>query len=919
MPKKILSLIDGSYLMFRNYHGMPPLSNDQGEPTGAIFGFINTLRRLISKYQPDHLAVIFDAKGKNFRNDLYADYKANRPPVPDELVRQIAPIHEIIRAMGVPLLIIDNVEADDVIATLATMADKQGLKVFISSSDKDLAQLINDNIYMHNALNSNILDKKGVEEKYGVPPATIADYLALVGDSIDNIPGIPKVGPKTAAKWLQQYQSLQEIIKHADSIKGKVGENLRANVKQLALSRKLVTLKLDVEIPLTLKQLVLGDIDTETLRKAYQRWQFQSWLSELNIHKISDTERGIPRQKPVVAIKATSDQQGPIIATDRKNYQTILTMAELESWLEKLQQSELFALDTETTTLDYMQAKLVGLSLATAAGEAAYIPMVHDYDSAPPQLSRELVLEKLRPLLEDRQKYKLGHHLKYDKNILANHGIDLVGIQHDSMLQSYVLDSTADSRHNMATLARKYLQKDTILYEDIAGKGQKQIPFNQITIDQASPYAAEDADITLQLHQYLWPKLCENKKLQHIYETLEIPLLPVLSQMERNGVVVDADMLEKQSQQLESNMINLEQQIYQLTGKAFNINSPKQLQTILFQDIGLQSRAKTPKGDLSTSESVLQELAYEHELPGLILKHRSLNKLKTTYTDTLPKQINRHSQRVHTSYHQAVASTGRLSSSAPNLQNIPIRTKQGRRIRQAFIAPPEHLLVTADYSQIELRIMAHLSQDDSLLEAFRQQQDVHVRTAAECFGIPLEQVSREQRRAAKAINFGLIYGMSAFGLARQLGIRRNEAKDYIDKYFQRYPSVKNYMETTRQQAYEQGYVETVFGRRLYLSEINSRNAVQRRYAERTAINAPMQGTAADIIKLAMINITAWLNKNHPDTKLIMQVHDELVFEIPIDKTEQLIPEISNIMTNTMELSIPLSVDIGTGNNWDSAH
>lgn len=930
MDNKTFVLVDGSYYMFRAYHGMPELANATGEPTGAIFGVINMLRKLFNEYQPDYLAVVFDAKGKTFRNDLYTDYKAHRPPMPDDLACQIAPIHDIIRALGIPLLIIDDVEADDVIGTLATQASEQGLKTYISSGDKDLAQLVDDHVRLVNTMSNTVLGIEGVVEKYGVPPSSIIDYLALMGDSVDNVPGIPKVGPKTAVKWLAQYQSLEEIVHHADEIKGKVGESLRAHLEQLYLSKELVTLKLDVDLEFKPHELLQSDPDKDALRKAYSHWQFRHWLSELDSSENNNDKQAqtrIRKEPSPTSSKREENLATPAIShkpmlnitsTDKQEYETIFTVEALDRWIGKLEQSDLFSFDTETTSLNYMEAQLVGLSFSTEPGEAAYVPVAHDYEGAPEQLSRELVLEKLRPLLEDVNKAKLGQNLKYDKNILANYGIELKGLQHDSMLQSYVLDSTA-SRHDMDSLALKYLQRITTHYEDVAGKGSKQIPFNQVSIEQAAPYAAEDADITLQLHQNFWPELQRNKKLQHVYENIEIPLISVLSHVERNGVMVDAEMLTQQSHELASRMSEIEQEAHDLAKQTFNISSPKQIQKILYDDMQLPVLAKTPKGQPSTAESVLQELARDYDLPRLILDYRSLNKLKTTYTDKLPGQISSVTGRVHTSYHQAVTATGRLSSSDPNLQNIPIRTEEGRRIRQAFISPPNCMLLAADYSQIELRIMAHLSKDKGLLEAFSNNEDIHRKTAAEVFAIKPDEVSNEQRRAAKAINFGLIYGMSPFGLAKQLGIRRNEAKEYVDRYFAHYPDVKNYMENTREQAREQGYVETVFGRRLYLPEINARNAARRQYAERTAINAPMQGTAADIIKSAMIKIEAWLNKEHPDVKLIMQVHDELVFEVPEEKVDALEPEIRNIMTHSVELSVPLLVDIGTGNNWDAAH
>lgn len=915
--------------MFRAYHGMPDLNNGKGEPTGAIYGVINMVRKLFNAYKPDHLAVIFDAKGKTFRNDLYPDYKAHRPPMPDDLVCQIAPIHDLIHMLGIPLLMIDGVEADDVIGTLATQASQQGLKTFISTGDKDLAQLVDDHITLVNTMNNVILDSDGVVKKYGVLPTAIIDYLALMGDSADNVPGVPKVGPKTAVKWLKEYGSLENIIARAEEIKGKVGENLRANLEQLHLSKELVTLKLDVELEFKPEDLVRTLPDKEALRDAYMHWRFRSWLSELEQSDNNKTPQvriqagRSTKPKPATVIKTTvsyQDNQQKIKpkTIDTQEYETILNLESLDRCLEKLQQSELFAFDIETTSLDYMQAELVGISFSVIAGTGAYVPVAHDYADAPAQLPRTLVLEKLRPLLEDPNQAKLGHNLQYDKNILANYGIDLQGIVHDSMLQSYVINSTA-SRHNMDALAFNYLQRDTTHFEDIAGKGSKQIGFNQVTIENATPYAAEDADVTLQLHQYFWPKLQQNKKLQHVYETLEIPLLTVLSQVERNGVMVDADMLWQQSMEFASCLVELEQQAHDLAQQTFNISSPKQIQKILYEDMQLPVLAKTPKGQPSTAESVLQELATEYALPRLILDYRSLSKLKNTYTDKLPGQINADTGRIHTSYHQAVAATGRLSSSDPNLQNIPIRTEAGRRIRQAFIARRDYLLLAADYSQIELRIMAHLSQDQDLLDAFNRGEDVHRKTAAEVFVTSIDTVSHEQRRTAKVINFGLIYGMSPFGLAKQLGITRREAKDYVDRYFSHYPDVKNYMEITRGQAKEQGFVETVSGRRLYLPEINASNAARRKYAERTAINAPMQGTAADIIKRAMIDIQAYLNKNDPDIRMIMQVHDELVFEIPEHKIETIQAVINNIMVNAAELSVPLLVDIGIGNNWDAAH
>ena len=899
MPKKSLVLVDGSYYLFRAYHAMPGLTNAKNEPTGAIYGVINMLRRLIKDESPDYFAVVFDAKGKSFRHDLYPEYKANRPPAPADLVVQIEPLHEIIRALGVPLLLIDGVEADDVIATLATLAANAGMETLISTGDKDLAQIVDDNIHLINTMNNTRYDRAGVIEKYGVPPERIVDYLTLIGDSSDNVPGIPKVGPKTAVKWLGEHGSLDEIVAVADSFTGKVGEYLRENLGQVPLSKRLVTLKTDVQLAIRPEQLLRTEQDESKLKAHFQRWGFRSWLPEI-----------------------TGEQSAPPAGVRRngapENYATIYTVKQLDRWLDKLAAAGLFSLDTETTGLDYMQAELVGLSFSVKAGEAAYVPLAHDYPGAPKQISRKKALEKLRPLLESEKNKKVGQNLKYDKNMLANYGIELNGIAHDSMLQSYVLNSTG-SRHDMDSLAEKYLGKTTTHYEDIAGKGARQIPFNQAPVDKAAAYAAEDADITLQLHQALWPKLAGDPGLKNLYTQIEMPLLGVIAQMERHGVVIDANMLLKQSSELTKRMQGLEEQAHRLAGQSFNIGSPKQIQSILYDKMQLPVLAKTPKGQPSTAESVLQELAANHELPRLILKHRGLNKLKSGYTDRLPEQVNPATGRIHTSYHQAVTATGRLSSSDPNLQNIPIRTEEGRKIRQAFIASPGDVLLAADYSQIELRIMAHLSADAALLDAFVRGKDIHRATAAEVFAVDINNVSTEQRRAAKAINFGLIYGMSAFGLARQLGIARSAAKQYVDKYFDRYPAVKEYMDSTRAAAKEAGCVETVFKRRLYLPDINSRDAARRQYAERTAINAPMQGTAADIIKRAMIAIDKNLLRANNDIRMIMQVHDELVFEVAESQAAGYEKEIDKLMSGAAELRVPLLVDIGIGKNWDEAH
>jgi DNA polymerase-1 len=902
MSLKSLVLVDGSYYLFRAYHAIKGLTNRNNEPTNAIYGVVNMLRKLLQDYTPDYFAVVFDAKGKSFRNDLYPDYKANRPPMPEDLACQIAPLHEIIRAMGIPLLMIDDVEADDVIGTLAKQAEQRGMITTISTGDKDLAQLVTANIRLINTMSNTLYDPAGVEAKFGVPPERIIDYLTLVGDSVDNIPGVAKVGPKTAIKWLSQYGSLDEILAHADEIKGKVGENLRASSDRIPLMRQLVTLKCDVDINVTPEDLVQSSPDQNLLKARYQQWDFRTWLADLN-------------GNPVPADELLTDTPA---VTSAQKYEAILEQKELDRWIKKLLSADIISLDTETTSLDYMDAEIVGLSFAIASDVAAYVPLNHDYTGAPEQLSCKSVLEQLKPLLEDEDRTKLGQNLKYDMNVLANYNIRLAGIQHDTMLQSYILDSTA-TRHDLDSLAQKYLNVTTIHYEDVAGKGAKQIPFNQVTIEQAAPYAAEDADIAFKLHQILWPKLEKNKNLQALYENMEIPLLPVLSRMERNGVEIDADMLRRQSFTLTERMAEIEQKAHDLAGENFNIASPKQIQTILFEKMDLPILAKTPKGQPSTAESVLQDLAHDYELPRYILEFRGLSKLRSTYTEKLPQQINQRTGRVHTSYHQAVAATGRLSSSDPNLQNIPIKTAEGRRIRQAFIAPAGYKLLAADYSQIELRIMAHLSGDGVLLQAFANGEDIHKTTAAEVFATTLDSVNDEQRRAAKAINFGLIYGMSPFGLAKQLGINHSEARDYVDRYFKRYPEIKIYMEKTRFEAKENGYVETLFKRRLYLPEINSRNAARRQYAERTAINAPMQGTAADIIKRAMISVDKWLCTSPINARMIMQVHDELVFEVPDDRVDEAGNAITKHMITAANLDIPLEVVINSGSNWDEAH
>lgn len=897
-----LILVDGSSYLFRAFHALPALTNSQGQPTGAIVGVVNMLRKLRNDYQPTHFAVVFDAPGKTFRDDLYAEYKANRPPMPDELRMQIERLHEIIRAMGLPLLVIDGVEADDVIGTLARQAAEQGMDVLISTGDKDMAQLVDEHVTLVDTLQDTVLDREGVIAKFSVAPEQIVDYLTLVGDTSDNIPGVPKVGPKTAAKWLQQYGLLDALVVHADEIRGRVGENLRASLDQLPLSKQLATIKCDVELPLAPQDLVPGEPDVVRLRVIYRELEARRLLAVLE-EEVGEKDGGDERPSEVA-------QDYPIITDE----------AVFEDWLQRLEAADLFAFDTETTSLNYMQAEVVGVSFAVAPGEAAYVPLAHNDPDTPQQLDREQVLARLQPLLASGRVWLIGQHIKYDMNVLANHGIVLEDVAFDTMLESYVLDAVA-GRHDMDSLAERYLGYRTIRYEEIAGKGAKQLRFEQIPVAQAGPYAAEDADIALRLHQALWPKLEAEPKLAAVLREIELPLVPVLSRMERTGVRVDREMLACQSQELAGRLHALEQQAYAIAGRSFNMGSPKQIGQIFFEELGLPVIRKTPKGAPSTSEKVLQELAEQgFELPQVILEHRGLAKLKSTYTDKLPEMIDPRTGRVHTSYHQAVAATGRLSSSAPNLQNIPVRTEEGRRIRQAFVPESGWIMLAADYSQIELRIMAHLSGDEGLLRAFAEGRDIHRATAAEVFGKgDPEKVSDEQRRSAKAINFGLIYGMSAFGLARQLGIERGEAQQYIDRYFERYPGVRAFMERIREQACEQGYVETLFGRRLYLPEIKSRNGVRRAAAERTAINAPMQGTAADIIKRAMIVLAGWLQREAPEVRLLMQVHDELVFEVAPEVLEPARERIREYMSGAAELAVPLVVDIGVGENWDQAH
>jgi len=897
MPKskKHLVLVDGSSYLYRAFHAMPSLSNSKGMPTGAAYGIANMLRRLLADYEPSHLAVVFDAKGKTFRDDLYAEYKATRPPMPDAMRQQLDPIRSLVTALGMSLLEVPGVEADDVIGTLAEQGEKKGFSVTISTGDKDMAQLVNKSVTMVNTMDNSRLDPDGVKNKFGVGPGQIIDYLTLVGDTVDNVPGVPKVGPKTAVKWLQQFGSLDEVIAHADEIGGKVGENLRETLDRLPLSRQLVTIKCDVDLDVGPDDLARTAPDESKLRDLYAELEFKTWLAE-----ILGGDGAAAQEKPDVG------------------YEIVLDKEHLSRWIERLAKADVFAFDTETTSLDYMCADLVGVSFAIEPGEAAYVPCGHDYEDAPKQISREDLLAALKPLLEDPKSLKVGQNLKYDMSVLARAGVQLKGVRFDTMLESYVLDSTA-TRHDMDSLALKYLSHRTIHFEDVAGKGAKQLTFNQVSLDQAGPYAAEDADITLRLHQTLWPQLRDEATLRSLFEEIEMPLVPVLSRIERNGVLVDRELLDAQSVELAASMADIAAKAFKSAGEEFNLGSPKQIQAILFDKLGLPVLEKTPKGQPSTAESVLQELALDYPLPKLILEYRSMSKLKSTYTDALPACIKPETGRVHTSYRQAVASTGRLSSTDPNLQNIPVRTPEGRRIRQAFVAAPGNRILAADYSQIELRIMAHLSGDEGLRKAFDSGEDIHRATAAEVFGIALSKVSAEERRSAKAINFGLIYGMSAFGLGRQLGIPRREAQDYVDLYFSRYPGVKQFMDTTRELARDRGYVETVFGRRLYLPEIKSQNAARRQYAERTAINAPMQGTAADIIKRAMISLHRWLEDNDAKTRMIMQVHDELVFEVAEPGVAKLRAEVAAQMEAAAELSVPLKVDVGVGMNWDEAH
>lgn len=906
-----LILVDGSSYLFRAYHVpyLQALSTSEGQPTGAITGVLNMIRSLKKDYPNGNIIAIFDAKGKTFRNDMYPDYKANRPPMPDDLRTQIAPIHDIITAMGLPLLVVDGVEADDVIGTLSHQATALGIETVISTGDKDMAQLVNPHVRLINTMTNVEMDEAGVIEKFGVRPDQIIDYLALMGDKVDNIPGVEKCGPKTAVKWLTAHPSLQEVMDHADEVKGKVGENLRTALEFLPLSYELATIKLDVVLEQNVAELKPKTPDTETLRTLYKKYELKRLLADLDAGDSQGAAQSTQQSAEVAEIPAAVDSE----------YEIILDQASFTLWLEKLNKAELFAFDTETTSVDYMKAELVGLSFCIEVGKAAYVPLTHDYIDAPEQLSLTWVLEQLKPLLESDTVFKVGQNLKYDANVLSHYNIEMQGIKFDTMLESYCFNSVA-TRHNMDALAEKYLDYKTVHFEEIAGKGAKQLTFNQIDIEKAGHYAAEDADITMRLHEAIYPQLAKITSQLSVFTDIEMPLLPVLARMEQHGVLIDCDMLADQSQSIGARLAELEIEAHNLAGKSFNLSSPKQLQVILFDELKIPVIKKTPKGAPSTAEEVLQELALDYPLPKVILENRGLSKLKSTYTDKLPLLVSTKTNRVHTSYHQAVTATGRLSSTDPNLQNIPIRSEEGRKIRLAFIAPPEHKIVAIDYSQIELRIMAHLSDDPGLVKAFSEGKDVHKATAAEIFAVPLDEVTSDQRRSAKAVNFGLIYGMSAFGLAKQLNVPRHTAQAYMDKYFERYPNVSQYMEDTRQKATETGYVETLFGRRLYLPDINAKNGMRKKAAERAAINAPMQGTAADIIKKAMLDVDAWIQEqNDPRIKMTMQVHDELIFEIHQDIVEATTATLVEIMNNAITMSVPLIAEAGIGDNWEQAH
>ena len=916
---KTLLLVDGSSYLYRAFHAMPDLRNAEGAPTGAIYGMINMLRRLRQDYAAAYIACVFDAKGKTFRDDLYPEYKANRASMPEDLVRQIEPIHEVVRAMGWPILMVEGIEADDVIGTLAVQAASQGLDTVVSTGDKDLAQLVNERVTLVNTMSNEKLDRDGVIAKFGVPPERIVDYLTLVGDTVDNVPGVEKVGPKTAVKWLTQYGTLDDVTAHANDIGGVVGENLRRALDWLPQARYLVTVKCDCDLSEHLsavdQQLINRPEDKEALREFFARMGFRTWLREINAERLA----------AATLVQGTEgDAQVGLFAADalpdpppQVHYETIFTEAQLQQWLAKVDAAALTAVDTETTSLDAMRASLVGISVCVEAGNAAYIPIGHSYPGVPDQLSCEQVLAILRPWLENPAKPKLGQHLKYDSHVFANHGVALQGIVHDTLLQSYVLESHRN--HDMDSLALRWLDKKTISYQDVCGKGASQIGFDEVSIERATEYAAEDADITLRLHQAMWPRIETNEKLRFIYERIELPTSRVLQRVERNGVLIDVALLEVQSAELGTRLLSLEQQAHALAGQPFNLNSPKHLGEILFDKLSLPVVKKTPGGTPSTDEEVLQKLAEDYPLPKLLLDYRSLSKLKSTYTDKLPRMVNPQTGRVHTNYGQAIAVTGRLSSNEPNLQNIPVRTVEGRRIREAFIVAPEHQIISADYSQIELRIMAHLSGDPGMLRAFASGEDIHRATAAEIFGVAVDQVDSEQRRAAKVINFGLMYGMSAFGLASNLGVERSAAQMYMDKYFTRFAGVKQFMDDIRQQAKSLGYIETVFGRRLWLPEINSPNGPRRQGAERAAINAPMQGTAADLIKLAMIAVQKWLDADQLGARMVMQVHDELVLEVPDHEIAIVRERLPQLMAGVAQLKVPLVADVGCGANWEVAH
>ncbi|TMM45291.1 DNA polymerase I [Colwellia ponticola] len=921
--KSPLILVDGSSYLFRAYHVpyLQALSTADGQPTGAITGVLNMLGSLKKDYPNGNIIAIFDAKGKTFRNDMYPEYKANRPPMPEELRSQIAPLHDIITAMGLPLLVIPGVEADDVIGTLAKQADELGIETVISTGDKDMAQLVTEHVSLINTMTKVAMDVDGVNEKFGVRPDQIIDYLALMGDKVDNIPGVVKCGPKTAVKWLTEYSTLDGVIANADKVKGKVGENLRDALAQLPLSYQLATIKCDVELALSASELAAGEPDVEALTELYQKFELKRLLADLAKGASESNAASASNTAKAINVVAAGEQAAEINAAvvEESQYDIILDKTLFEQWLQKLQACEVFAFDTETTSVHYMQAELVGLSFAIEAGKAAYIPLTHDYEGAPEQLDKDWVLAQLKPLLESKKIKKIGQNIKYDANVLSHYDIALQGLEFDTMIESYCYNSVA-TRHNMDALALKYLGYKTVSFEDIAGKGAKQLTFNQIELEKAGHYAAEDADITLRLHQAIYPALAQTPAMLSVFTDIEMPLLTVLARMEQTGVLIDSDVLADQSVSLGQRLDELEIEAHNLAGKSFNLSSPKQLQQILFEELQIPVIKKTPKGAPSTAEEVLQELALDYPLPKVILENRGLSKLKSTYTDKLPLMVSERTGRLHTSYHQAVTATGRLSSTDPNLQNIPIRSEQGRKIRQAFIAPKDHKIVAIDYSQIELRIMAHLSNDKGLVTAFSEGKDIHKATAAEIFAVELDEVTTDQRRSAKAINFGLIYGMSAFGLAKQLNIGRKQAQEYQDKYFQRYPGVLTYMEDTRQQASDQGYVETLFGRRLYLPDINAKNGMRKKAAERAAINAPMQGTAADIIKKAMLAVDSWLLEQNDDRiKMTMQVHDELIFEIHQDIVEETTAKLVTLMNDAVELSVPLIAESGIGDNWDEAH